>query len=76
MPRKSAQQAGNHAPVPVIGASRLALDWSCKMNRPAMNPQAQILIVDDDEEITTLLGSYLTRFNFVTHTAVAGLPTK
>ncbi len=42
------------------------------MNRPAMNPQAQILIVDDDEEITTLLGSYLTRFNFVTHTAGDG----
>lgn len=37
-----------------------------------MNPQPHILIVDDDEEITELLGAYLTRFNFVTHTACDG----
>lgn len=31
-----------------------------------------ILIVDDDEEITELLGDYLTGFNFATHTACDG----
>lgn len=37
-----------------------------------MTPQTHILIVDDDVEITELLGAYLTRFNFVTHTAGCG----
>jgi len=37
-----------------------------------MNPQPQILIVDDDEEITELLGEYLRRFNFVVHAAGDG----
>lgn len=37
-----------------------------------MNPQPHILIVDDDDEITELLGEYLTRFNFVTHAACDG----
>jgi two-component system OmpR family response regulator len=38
-----------------------------------MSSQPHILIVDDDEEITELLGDYLTRFNFVTHTACDGI---
>ena len=37
-----------------------------------MNPQPHLLIVDDDDEITALLGDYLTRFNFVAHTAADG----
>lgn len=37
-----------------------------------MKPQPQLLIVDDDTEITTLLGDYLARFNFATHIACDG----
>jgi two-component system OmpR family response regulator len=37
-----------------------------------MKPQPHILIVDDDAEITELLGDYLARFNLVTHTACDG----
>ena len=37
-----------------------------------MKPNPHILIVDDDAEITELLGDYLARFNFVTHTACDG----
>lgn len=37
-----------------------------------MKPPPHILIVDDDAEITELLGDYLTRFNFITHTACDG----
>lgn len=37
-----------------------------------MHAQPHILIVDDDEEITELLGAYLARFDFVTHTAGNG----
>ncbi len=37
-----------------------------------MNVLPHILIVDDDEEITELLGAYLAGFNFVTHTAFDG----
>jgi len=37
-----------------------------------MKPQPQLLIVDDDTDITTLLGDYLVRFNFVCHTACDG----
>jgi len=39
---------------------------------PVMKPSPHILIVDDDAEITELLGEYLTRFNFATHTACDG----
>ncbi|NBW50143.1 MAG: DNA-binding response regulator [Betaproteobacteria bacterium] len=34
-----------------------------------MHTKISILIVDDDAEITELLGEYLSRFNFVVHTA-------
>jgi two-component system OmpR family response regulator len=34
-----------------------------------MNPKPNILVVDDDEGITSLLCSYLARFNFVAHAA-------
>lgn len=34
-----------------------------------MNTKISILIVDDDAEITELLGDYLSRFNFEVHTA-------
>ncbi|APW43742.1 response regulator [Rhodoferax saidenbachensis] len=37
-----------------------------------MQSAAHILIVDDDTEITSLLGEYLTRFNFVAHVACDG----
>lgn len=37
-----------------------------------MKPQPHVLIVDDDAEITELLGDYLARFNLVTHTACDG----
>ncbi len=37
-----------------------------------MKPAAHILIVDDDTEITHLLGDYLARFNFATHVACDG----
>lgn len=37
-----------------------------------MKPQPQLLIVDDDAEITALLGDYLARFNFISHTACDG----
>ncbi len=34
-----------------------------------MNAKTAILLVDDDTEITELLGEYLSRFNFEVHTA-------
>jgi two-component system OmpR family response regulator len=34
-----------------------------------MNPSASILLVDDDEEITDLLGAYLRSFGYATHAA-------
>ena len=37
-----------------------------------MKPQHQLLIVDDDTEITSLLGDYLARFNFIAHAAGDG----
>ncbi|MBB1076847.1 response regulator transcription factor [Rhodoferax sp. 4810] len=37
-----------------------------------MKPQTHLLIVDDDAEITELLGDYLARFDFVTHIAGDG----
>lgn len=37
-----------------------------------MHLSPHILIVDDDADITELLGEYLARFNFVTHTAGDG----
>ncbi|MBK9441659.1 MAG: response regulator transcription factor [Comamonadaceae bacterium] len=37
-----------------------------------MNSQPHILVVDDDEEITELLGDYLRRFNLLVHTAGDG----
>jgi two-component system OmpR family response regulator len=37
-----------------------------------MNVLAQILIVDDDADITQLLQDYLTRFGFTVHTAGDG----
>ncbi|MBK1682621.1 response regulator [Rhodoferax fermentans] len=38
-----------------------------------MKPQPQLLIVDDDAEITSLLADYLARFNFKAHTAGDGV---
>jgi len=38
-----------------------------------MKTQPQLLIVDDDAEITTLLSEYLARFNFICHTAGDGV---
>ncbi|QHJ00271.1 response regulator [Xylophilus rhododendri] len=37
-----------------------------------MNQRPHILVVDDDQEITTLLSDYLERFGFTVHTAVDG----
>jgi two-component system, OmpR family, response regulator len=37
-----------------------------------MKPLPQLLIVDDDREIATLLVDYLARFNFTTHVACDG----
>ncbi len=37
-----------------------------------MKPAPQILIVDDDTDITALLSDYLARFNFVAHVASDG----
>lgn len=37
-----------------------------------MPTHPHLLIVDDDDEITELLGQYLSQFNFVTHTACDG----
>jgi len=37
-----------------------------------MKPQSQILVVDDDEGITSLLRDYLARFDFATHAAADG----
>jgi two-component system OmpR family response regulator len=37
-----------------------------------MNPAPQILVVDDDEGITSLLREYLARFSFTTHAARDG----
>ncbi|MDR3368299.1 response regulator transcription factor [Rhodoferax sp.] len=37
-----------------------------------MKPHSHILIVDDDAEITDLLGEYLKGFNFAVHTACDG----
>ncbi|MES2183482.1 MAG: response regulator transcription factor [Pseudomonadota bacterium] len=37
-----------------------------------MNAPTQILVVDDDEDITGLLGDYLVRFGFQVHTAADG----
>ncbi|APW39076.1 DNA-binding response regulator [Rhodoferax koreense] len=37
-----------------------------------MKPQSQILVVDDDEGITSLLRDYLARFDFGTHAAADG----
>jgi len=34
-----------------------------------MSPKTSILLVDDDTDITALLGEYLARFNFEVHTA-------
>ncbi len=39
----------------------------------AQPSQPRILIVDDDDEITSLLANYLNRFHFVTHTACDGV---
>lgn len=38
-----------------------------------MKPQPQLLIVDDDAEITALLSEYLASFNFICHTAGDGI---
>jgi two-component system OmpR family response regulator len=38
-----------------------------------MKPQSQILVVDDDEGITSLLREYLARFDFGIHSAADGL---
>lgn len=47
-----------------------------KLNRmethSALSTQPQVLLVDDDIEITELLGEYLERFSFVTHAAGDG----
>ena len=41
--------------------------------QPQAKPRApQILVVDDDQDITQLLCAYLTRFGFVTHSAADG----
>ncbi len=37
-----------------------------------MNAPTQILVVDDDDDITSLLGDYLVRFGFQVHTAADG----
>lgn len=37
-----------------------------------MNPTQHILVVDDDEDITSLLCEYLANFGFVTHSACDG----
>lgn len=50
--------------------NKLAINLSGKTSAPAMQPH--ILIVDDDDEITELLGDYLARFDFVTHAACDG----
>lgn len=51
---------------------RLASVYTLFIYESAMPPRSQILIVDDDEGITTLLCEYLARFGFESHVAGHG----